>query len=120
MPTMRIRPAVVLAGTVCVIAASTFAFPKLNNNVTTLCLLIILGAWSILARLTSENFVHSHQLIMWIMAAVINLLYFLAPVAVIWLLARKRWPVFVSVAICVWCGFYLLCLFRLFPANFAP
>ena len=94
---MRLRPELALVGAACVIAASTFALPSVTGYGTVLYQFVVLSAW-----------------------AMINLLYFLAPVAVIWLSARKRWPVFVAVATCIWCGFYLLCLFRLFPATDGP
>ena len=117
---MRLRPELALVGAACVIAASTFALPSVTGYGTVLYQFVVLSAWAILAHLTSGAYADSHHLIFWIIVGVINLLYFLAPVAVIWLSARKRWPVFVAVATCIWCGFYLLCLFRLFPATDGP
>jgi hypothetical protein len=73
-----------------------------------------------LAHLTSDRYADTHHLVLWTMATVINLVAFFIPESVIWFSTHKRWPGICSVATCVWCGFYLLALFRLFPATDGP
>jgi hypothetical protein len=117
---MRLRPVNVLAGAGCVVTASTLLLPRVTGYGTSLYQLVVLGAWSLLAHLTSETYADSHHPALWTIATAINLALFLIPEAGIWLASRKRLPTICSVATCLWCGFYLLLLFRLFPATDGP
>jgi hypothetical protein len=117
---MRLRPVNALAGAVCAVAASTLLLPRVTGYGTSLFELVVLGAWSILAHLTSDRYADTHHPALWAIAAVINLVAFFIPETVIWFATRKRWPTICSVVTCVWCGFYLLALFYLFPATDGP
>src|SRR5580704_8520250 len=112
---MRLRPVTVLMGTACAVAVSTAALVNVTGYGTILFQIVVLGAWAILAKLTSATYADTHHPALWIVATATNLTAFLVPEVVIWFSTRKRWPVICSIATCVWCGFYLLCLFWLFP-----
>ena len=102
------------------VVASTVGLARVTSYGTILYQLVVLGAWTILAKLTSGVYAHTHLPVLWIVTSATNLMVFLIPEAVIWFSTRKRWPVICFIATCVWCGFYLLSLFWLFPATDGP
>ena len=120
MGTMPLHPTKVLLATAGLIGASTAAPPSVTGYGTILFQIVALGAWGIVAALSSGLYADTHHPVVWSVALVLNLLLFLIPAAVIWLTARKRWPVGCSVAILAWSVFYLASLFWLFPATDGP
>lgn len=117
---MRLRPIHVLVGAACIVAASALEFSHVTGYGTILYQIVVFSAMGILDSLTSGGYADTHHRIVWITAAAISLTIFLIPEAVMWFSARKRWPVIFSAVTCVWCGFYLLSLFCLFPATDGP
>jgi hypothetical protein len=120
MAPMWFRPTNVLAAAACVVAASTLAFPSVTGYGTVLFQIVALNAWAIVASITSGLYADTHHAVVWSVAAAANLAVFLLPEAVIWFSAHKRWPAVCSVVTLVWCGFYVLSLFWLFPATDGP
>jgi len=104
----------------CIVAATALVFPNVTGYGTILYQIVVLGAWRILASFGSGAFADTHHQVVWLLAGAINLIIFLVPEVTIWFAARKRWPGIFSIATCAWCGFYLLCLFFLFPATDGP
>jgi hypothetical protein len=102
------------------VVASTVGLARVTSYGTIFYQLVSLSAWAILAKLASGAYANTHDTVLWIVASATNLTVFLIPEAVIWFSTRKRWPVICFIATCVWCGFYLLSLFWLFPATDGP
>jgi hypothetical protein len=103
-----------------VVAASTLILPSVGGYGTVLYQIVVLGAWGILAAMTSGRYADFHHGRMFTIALVLNLLIFLVPAGLLWLFTRRRWSTQGAVAIAVWCAFYLSCLFFLFPATDGP
>jgi len=118
--TMPLRPTKMLLAAACIVGASTAALPGVTGYGTILFQLVAFGAWGFAASVTSGRYVDTHHALLWSVALALNLAAFLIPAAGIWLAAHKRWPAVCSVAILVWCLFYLLSLFWLFPATDGP
>lgn len=118
--TMPLHPTKVLLAAGGVIAATTAALPSITGYGTILFQVVALGAWGIVAAITSGLYADTHHPVVWSVALVLNLLLFLIPAAGVWLVARKRWPAACSVAILSWSLFYLASLFWLFPATDGP
>ena len=102
------------------VALSTAALSTTSGYGTLLFLYVVLGAWSMVAAVTSPNFADTHHGAVWGVTLIVNVLAFLIPASVIWGLCRKRWPVAGSVVLCVWFVFYIAALFALFPATDGP
>src|SRR6266704_5590562 len=113
-PTLSLHPTRILSAAASVVGASTVALPSVMGYGTILFQAVALGAWGIVAAITSGLYADTHHPIVWSVALVVNLLLFLIPAVSIWLAARNRWPVGCSVAISAWCVFYLASLFGSF------
>jgi hypothetical protein len=119
-PNMLPNPTKILLAAAGLVGASTAALPGVTGYGTNLFQLVALGAWGIVAAITSDLYADTHHPVAWSVAFVLNLVLFLIPASGIWLTARNRWPVGCSVGISAWCIFYLASLFWLFPATDGP
>jgi hypothetical protein len=117
---MPFRPTPILLATACVVGASTVVFPNVTGYGTILFQIIALGAWALVATITSGLYADTHHPVVWCVALVLNLIAYLTPAAGIWLAFRKRWPTSCSIAIFGWCALFLASLFWLFPATDGP
>src|SRR5712691_11253300 len=108
---MIISPTKVLWATTGAVGASTAILPAIAGYGTNLFQVVVLGAWGVVAALTSDVYADTHHGPLWLVALLLNLVLFLIPGVVIWLVCRRRWPTTCSGAIAVWCCFYLACLF---------
>lgn len=110
----------VLMGATGAVAASTALLPSLTCYGTVLCQSVALLSWAIVARVVSSGFADQHDAVVWIVAVVVNALFFFVPAWLAYAATRTRWPR-VGVAILIaWCLFYLAALFYLFPASDGP
>jgi hypothetical protein len=82
--------------------------------------IVELGSWMIVAKLLSQEYADSHRLVVVLVETIVNVMLFLLPATAVWFPTRKRWPKTSSVATCLWCSIYVLCLFFLFPATDGP
>ena len=103
-----------------VVLASTALLPSITGYGTVLFQVVVLGAWGIVAALTSGLFADLHHPVVWIVAAALNLLLFALPTTAIYFSTRTRWPLLGGCAIGAWLAFYLASLFALFPATDGP
>jgi hypothetical protein len=103
-----------------VVAVSTAAVPYVTGYGTRLFQLVALGAWAIVARLSSQVFADQHHSYLWIVAFLLNMAGFSVMAVPLWLLSRRRlrtWGPFLSVC---WTVFWIAMLFKLFPATDGP
>jgi hypothetical protein len=117
---MALTPTKTLVAAASAVGASTALLPGVTGYGTLLFQLVALGAWGIVAAITSGAYADANHPWVWSVALVLNLALFLIPAFIIWLTGRKRWPVACSVTLGVWCAFYLASLFVLFPATDGP
>ena len=102
------------------VAGSTAALPWVGGYGTVLFQVVVLGAWSVVARTTSQRYADLHHAPVWMVALLLNVLLFAIPATLIWALTRVRWrraSVYIPLS---WCAFYLASLFVLFPASDGP
>jgi hypothetical protein len=102
------------------VAASTLLFPLVGGYGTVLFQLITLNAWIAIANTTSQHFADFHHGAVIAVALVLNLAGFMVVALPIWLLRKKLRPLVGSIALVIWCLFYLACLFVLFHATDGP
>lgn len=117
---MKITPNAVLVSTTSIVGLSTSLLPSITGYGTVLFQIIVLGAWRIVAGLTSGEFADHHHGPVWFTALLLNLAVFLVPAIAGWLLLRRRVPALCSVVVSCWCLFYLASLFILFRATDGP
>lgn len=110
----------VLSLGVAIVALSTLLLPWIKGYGTVLYQFVVLGAWGVVAAVTSGRYADLHHGPVWVVALLINVICFLVPAWLFWLAARRRWPSAVEVGIGLWCAFYIACLFILFPATDGP
>jgi hypothetical protein len=103
-----------------VVALTTAGFPYVTGYGTNLFQLVVLGAWSLIARLSSGMFADQHHGILYLLALLLNLVGFSLPAIPVWLLSRNRTPKLGSFVIVGWTLFYATMLFFLFPATDGP
>lgn len=117
---MRATAKHVLAGTTGAVAASTGLLPLVSGYGTVLAQAVVLGSWSVVARLASSRFADQHDGAVWTVAGLINGLLFFVPASLIYIFTRKRRPRLGIGLLLLWCLFYLASLFYLFPASDGP
>lgn len=117
---MRLSPNIALVSTTATVGASTAVLPVVAGYGTWLSQLVVLGAWSLVAGLTSEAYADQHEAAVWVAAFVLNVLLFFVPAVLVWLAVRKRWPHMCSGLLVTGCVVYLASLFVLFPASDGP
>jgi hypothetical protein len=103
-----------------VVAASTAGLPFVRGYGTGLFQLVVLGAWAIVARLSSGMFADQHHGPLWVVAFLLNVLFFCIVAVPLWWVSRKRLPKLARILIFCWTVFYLATLFILFPATDGP
>ena len=118
--TVTLQPTKILLAATALVGVSTAVLPNVTGYGTNLFQVVALGAWGIVAAVTSGLYADTHHPVVWSVAFVLNVLLFIVPGGIIWLLGRRRWPIGSSVAILAWCAFYLASLFYLFPATDGP
>ena len=111
---MSLLKRILLVGTAAV-AASTVTFPWIHYCGTGLYLIIVLLAWGIVARFTSQTYADLHHGPGWFMALLLNLGLFLLPALAIFYASGKHRPWLGVLGLSSWLAFYLLSLFLLFP-----
>jgi hypothetical protein len=117
---MRLLPKSVLLFTAGAVGASTVFLPSVTGYGTVLFQAVALGAWGIVAALTSGKYADLHHAPVWSAAFILNLILFLIPALIIWIVFRNRSPKACSSALLVWFVFYIASLFFLFPATDGP
>ncbi len=117
---MRLLPERILLLTAGAVGASTALLPSVTGYGTILSQTVVLGAWGIVAALTSGKFADLHHGPVWSVAFILNLILFFVPALIVWIVLRKRSPKVCSSVILVWFVFYLASLFFLFPATDGP
>jgi hypothetical protein len=103
-----------------VVAASTAGLAAVRGYGTVMFQLVVLGAWSIVARLSSGLFADRHQGIVWLVAVVVNITVFSLIGIPVWLFSRNRLRKWGTLVIVCWTVFYVAMLFILFPATDGP
>ncbi len=103
-----------------VVAASTGGLPFVRGYGTGLFQLVVLGAWAIVARLSSGMFADQHHGPLWVVALLLNVLCFCIVAVPLWWVARKRLPKLGASLIICWTIFYVAMLIILFPATDGP
>ena len=109
-----------LIGSETTVALTTLAFPFITGYGTVLFQVVVLGAWGIVARVTSGKFADLHHTMLWSVALLLNLVAFSLIALPVWALFRSRAPRFASVFVVVWCALYVSLLFVLVPATDGP
>jgi len=109
-----------LIGAETAVALTTVTFPFVTGYGTVLFQVVVLGAWGIVARLTSGQFADLQHGALWTVALVLNLVAFSLIAVPVWALFRSRAPRFSSVAVVLWCALYVTLLFVLVPATDGP
>lgn len=109
----------VVAGT-SVVALSTSALPFVTGYGTILSQVLVLGAWSLVASVTSGAFANQHHEAVWPAALLLNLLAYGAPMLPLRFSLKWASPAVRVGGIIVWTAFYLAALFVLFPATDGP
>jgi hypothetical protein len=102
------------------VALTTVSLPYVTGYGTTLSQLVVLGAWWLIAHLSSGRFADNHQGILYLVALLLNLVGFSFLAVSLWLCFRNRATRFGSFAIVGWTVFYVAMLFFLFPATDGP
>lgn len=102
------------------VAMSTAFLPWITGYGTVLFQVTVLGAWNIVAALSSTTFADQNHGPMWLVAVVLNVAVFSLPGLAIFWLTRTRWSWFGVVGLSAWAAFYLSALFVLFPATDGP
>lgn len=103
-----------------IVALSTAVLPEVRGYGTVLFQFVVLGAWSIIARLSSGAFADTHHGFLWLVALILNVLGFSIVGVPIWTLLRTRSPKLAAYLVICWVFFYVGMLFFLFPATDGP
>ena len=102
------------------VAVSTAGLPYVTGYGTGLFQMVVLGAWSIVAHLSSGMFADQHHGVLWAIAFILNIVCFALIAVPLWLLSRKRVPKLGTFLIICWTVLYVAMLFVLFPATDGP
>jgi hypothetical protein len=113
-------PKVLLLGSTVVVGATSALLPSVSGCGTILFQMVVLGAWGIVARISSGAFADAHHGPVWIVALLLNLGLFLVLALPVYLLTRRKAAGLGAVALVAWLAFYIACLFFLFPATDGP
>jgi hypothetical protein len=103
-----------------IVALTTATLPYVTGYGTNLFQIIVLGAWSIVAHFSSGLFADRHQIVVWPVALLLNLVVFLVIALPVWAVFRNRAPRVANVATICWLLFYVSMLYFLFPATSSP
>jgi hypothetical protein len=102
------------------VSASTAGLRYVTGYGTAQFQLVVLGAWSIIAHLSSSKFADQHHGVIWAVALLLNIFCFNVVAVPLWLLTRKRVPKLSAISIVCFTVFYVAMLFVLFPATDGP
>jgi hypothetical protein len=102
------------------VAASTLTLAHITGYGTHLFQTVVLGAWGIVARLSSDKFADAHHDVLWWVTLHLNIVLFLIVAAPIWAICRKRSPRVGSGLVVSWFVLHIAMLFFLFPATDGP
>jgi len=94
--------------------------PYLTGYGTVLSQIVGLGAWGLLASVTSGMFADQNHQILWPIVATLNVFLFSLLAGPVYFVFRRRAPSFTLWFLALWLVFYLCCLFVLFPATDGP
>jgi hypothetical protein len=114
------RPDRIFITSAIAVALSTATFPYVPGYGTQLFQAVMLGAWSLIARLSSGQFADRHTGIVWVVTFLLNMIGFSSIGAPTWAIFRNRAPNFASILVISWTIFYVAMLFVLFPATTGP
>src|SRR4051795_12139174 len=70
-------PTNTLLAAACIVGASAVALPQVTGHGTILFQLVALGAWGIVARITSGRYADTRHPVVWSVSLVLNLMLFL-------------------------------------------
>jgi hypothetical protein len=115
-----LTPSRILLACSALVALSTIAFPWIQGYGTILGQVVVLGAWGVVAALTSGRYADLHHGIVWTVALFLNVLIFSIPAGLFYAAMHRRLPRAFGLTVAVWCLLYLGCLFVLFRATIGP
>lgn len=101
-------------------ALATFGMPYVSGYGTVLAQVVGLGAWAILASISSGAFADQHHQILWPIAGVFNVTLFCLVAVPVYFVMRRRAPRSFVLFVVIWALFYIGSLFFLFPATDGP
>ena len=113
-------PTLTLLVCVILVASSTAVFPYITGYGTQLFQGVALGAWGLLAAVTTDTFADRNHLYLWPLASILNVIAFSIVALPAYFILRRRSPAFSSLLLLAWLVFYVSCLFVLFPATDGP
>jgi len=113
-------PKIALLTGIAIVAASTAILPSITGYGTVLFQVVMLGAWVLLASVTSGMFADQHHYIVFPIAVLLNVFLFSLCALPTYLVFRRRALTACTIALLAWLVFYLCCLFFLFPATDGP
>jgi hypothetical protein len=117
---VSLSPNTTLLASTGAVGASTFFLYGVTGYGTILGQVVVLGAWAIVAAVTSGEFADLNDGFVWSVVLLLNIALFLVPAIALWLARRSRWPLAGSISIVIWCCFYISALFGFFPATDGP
>src|SRR5271156_4638636 len=89
-----------------IVALTTATFPYIAGYGTILYQFIVLGAWSVIAHLSSDQFADLHHGVLWPVALLLNMIAFYIVAVPIWAIFRRRAPKIASTATICWLLLY--------------
>lgn len=108
-----------LTGTI-IAAAATLLLPAITGYGTILFQWVVLGAWGLVAKVTSSAFADHHSAATWTVAFCLNVGAFFLPASILRLSLARLWPRLYAVTMIGWILLYLASLLFLFPATDGP
>jgi hypothetical protein len=120
MTALRLTPSTVLLACACAVALATPVLFHVHGYGTILLQLVVLGAWGLLAAVSSGAYADHHYWLVMALAVVVNVVLFSVPAVAIVAATARRSPAIAKWAIAAFFAFYLLSLFILFPATDGP
>lgn len=110
----------ILLGSLACVGVSTAALAEVTGYGTVLFQIVVLGAWSLVASITSGAFADMHQPVLWAVTFVLNVVLFSVPAGIAFWLFRRRAPLLCIALLVGSLVFYVASLFVLFPATDGP
>lgn len=110
----------ILILTLAVAGIIALALPFGSTHGTRLSLSVSLAAWDLIAGLTTHGYADSHRTAVLLVTCILSTILYLIPALAIWFTLRKRMPKICSFTLVVWCLWYGLCLFVVFPTADLP
>ena len=120
MSALTLTPSRMFWASCVLIIGCSSALPFVGGYATNLFQTVVLGAWSIVASITSDAFADRHKVVVWLVAAALNVTLFSIPAVGVLVVTRGRWPIVGTVVLILWLLFYIASLFFLFPATDGP